>query len=119
MTRAKKYCILVGQPKAINSACRTSNIRVKQTWLRGDLHQLYLNQYLLNKYENIFDSVFSNSEIISKCILAEREIVDTMQKMAKAQNEFTKCFGKLVENQDKMTNALRSVTEKVVKLEKE
>lgn len=45
MTRAKKYCILVGQPKAINSACRTSNIRVKQTWLRGDLHQLYLNQF--------------------------------------------------------------------------
>jgi hypothetical protein len=77
------------------------------------------NQYLLNKYENIFDSVLSNSKIISKCILAEREIVDTMQKMAKTQNEFTKFFGKLVENQDKMTNALRSVTEKVVKLEKE
>ena len=45
LTRAKKYCILVGQPKAINSACRTSNIRVKQTWLRGDLHQLYLKQF--------------------------------------------------------------------------
>ena len=45
LTRAKKYCVLVGQPKAINSACRTSNIKVKQTWLRGDLHQLYLNQF--------------------------------------------------------------------------
>ena len=45
LTRAKKYCVLVGQPKAINSACRTSNIKVKQTWLRGDLHQLYLKQF--------------------------------------------------------------------------
>lgn len=45
ITRAKKYCVLVGQPKAINSACRTSNIKIKQTWLRGDLHQLYLDQF--------------------------------------------------------------------------
>lgn len=45
ITRAKKYCVLVGQPKAINSACRTSNIKVKQTWLRGDLQHLYLQQF--------------------------------------------------------------------------
>ena len=45
ITRAKKYCVLAGQPKAINAACRTSNIKIKQTWLRGDLHQLYLEQF--------------------------------------------------------------------------
>ncbi len=41
ITRAKKYCVLVGQPKAINTACRTSNIKLKQTWLRGELQVLY------------------------------------------------------------------------------
>ena len=45
ITRAKKYCVVVGQPKAINSACRTSNIKVKQTWLRGELKQLYLQRF--------------------------------------------------------------------------
>ena len=45
ITRAKKYCVLVGQPKAINSACRTSNIKVKQTWLRGELNHLYLKRF--------------------------------------------------------------------------
>jgi len=45
LTRAKKYCVLVGQPKAINSACRTSNIKIKQTWLRGELNQLYLQRF--------------------------------------------------------------------------
>ena len=42
LTRAKKYCILVGQPSAINTACRTSNIKIKQTWLRDELQKLYL-----------------------------------------------------------------------------
>ena len=42
ITRAKKYCVLVGQPSAINTACRTSNIKIKQTWLRDELQQLYL-----------------------------------------------------------------------------
>ena len=43
LTRAKKYCILVGQPSAINTACRTSNIKIKQTWLRDELQKLYLD----------------------------------------------------------------------------
>lgn len=45
ITRAKKYCVVVGQPKAINSACRTSNTKIKQTWLRGDLKDLYMKQF--------------------------------------------------------------------------
>ena len=45
ITRAKKYCVVVGQPRAINSACHTSNIRIKQTWLRGDLHKKYLDRF--------------------------------------------------------------------------
>ena len=44
ITRARKYCILVGQPKAINLATRVSNIKIKQTWLRDDLYTLYRNE---------------------------------------------------------------------------
>lgn len=44
LTRAKKYCVLVGQSSAINSACRTSNIKVKQTWLRGELQEMFMRE---------------------------------------------------------------------------
>lgn len=43
ITRAKKYCVLVGQPRAINSAIRSSNIKIKQTWLRKDLQDLFIS----------------------------------------------------------------------------
>ena len=46
ITRAKQYCILVGQPRAINTATRVSNIKVKQTWLKNDLEKLYQANYL-------------------------------------------------------------------------
>lgn len=46
LTRAKKYCILVGQPEAINLACRTSNIKVKQTWLKDDLYEAFLAEHV-------------------------------------------------------------------------
>lgn len=45
LTRARKYCVLVGQPDAINLATRTSNIKIKQTWLREDLNRLYKEEY--------------------------------------------------------------------------
>ncbi len=44
LTRSGKYCALIGQPKAINTACRTSNIKVKQTWLRGELNDLFVKE---------------------------------------------------------------------------
>lgn len=44
LTRAKKHCTLVGQPKAINQATRTSSIRQKQTWLLKDLSNLYMER---------------------------------------------------------------------------
>ncbi len=44
LTRAKKYCALVCEPKAANHAVRTSAIRQKQTWLNRDL----VTQYLLS-----------------------------------------------------------------------
>lgn len=37
ITRASKYCILVGQPKAINTAVGISRVKIKQTWLKEDL----------------------------------------------------------------------------------
>lgn len=45
ITRARKYCALIGQPKAINTATRISNIKVKKTWLKDDLYELYKKQY--------------------------------------------------------------------------
>ena len=42
LTRARKYCVLVGQPSAINMATRTSNIKVKQTWLKDELYKVVL-----------------------------------------------------------------------------
>ena len=42
LTRAKKYCALVCQPKAVNHAVRTSAIRQKQTWLNKDLADEYV-----------------------------------------------------------------------------
>ena len=41
ITRAQKYCTLIGQPAAINTATRTSDLRVKDTWLYEDLNTLY------------------------------------------------------------------------------
>lgn len=40
LTRAQKYCVVVAQPKALNLAAKTSNIRLKQTWLKDDLLDL-------------------------------------------------------------------------------
>ena len=44
ITRAKRFCSLVGQPKAINAACHNSNVKVKQTWLKGDLRDLAIER---------------------------------------------------------------------------
>lgn len=44
LTRARKYCVLVGQPDAINMATRTSDIKIKQTWLKDDLYQAFLQE---------------------------------------------------------------------------
>lgn len=41
LTRAQKFCALVGQPKAINLATRVSNVKVKNTWLKDELHECY------------------------------------------------------------------------------
>lgn len=41
LTRAKKYCILVGERKAIRHACRTSGIRDRNTFLCNMLKQFY------------------------------------------------------------------------------
>lgn len=48
LTRAKKYCICVTQPNIINQAIHTSKVKLKQTWLKADLH----NQYLLDIQES-------------------------------------------------------------------
>ena len=44
ITRAQKFCTLVGQPAAINTATRVSNGKVKETWLKGELKARYLEQ---------------------------------------------------------------------------
>ena len=44
ITRARKFCTLVTQPKALNTAVKISRVRLKQTWLKDDLFQLYLAQ---------------------------------------------------------------------------
>jgi len=44
ITRAQKYCALVAQPKALNMAVRTSSIKLKQTWLMGDLLDLKIEE---------------------------------------------------------------------------
>lgn len=41
LTRAQKFCALVGQPKAINLATRVSNVKVKNTWLKDELYARY------------------------------------------------------------------------------
>lgn len=43
ITRGRKWCTLIGQNKAINTCVRTSNIKTKQTWLKDELYQKYLN----------------------------------------------------------------------------
>ena len=40
ITRAQKFCILVGEPRALNMAVKTSSIKLKQTWLKDDLLKL-------------------------------------------------------------------------------
>ena len=48
ITRARKYCVLVGQPSAINLAVHNSDIRTKNTWLREELYkQLLIEQGVL------------------------------------------------------------------------
>ena len=49
LTRARKYCVLVGQPSAINMATRTSNIKVKQTWLKDELYKVVLEDAGIKK----------------------------------------------------------------------
>ena len=44
ITRASKYCIFVTQPKAVNAAVKISRVRIKQTWLKVDLNDLYQKQ---------------------------------------------------------------------------
>ena len=44
LTRARKYCTLIGQPSAINTATRISNIKIKKTWLKEDLYNLYMDE---------------------------------------------------------------------------
>ena len=44
LTRAQKYCTLVAQPKALNMAVKTSSIKLKQTWLMGDLLDLKVEE---------------------------------------------------------------------------
>ena len=45
VTRAREYCVLVGQPSAINQATRVSNIKVKQTWIKDSLYELYKKEH--------------------------------------------------------------------------
>ena len=44
LTRASKYCVLVTQPKAINQAVKISRVRIKQTWLKQDLYNFFLEE---------------------------------------------------------------------------
>lgn len=44
LTRASKYCVLVTQPKAINQAVKISRVRIKQTWLKQDLCNFFLEE---------------------------------------------------------------------------
>ena len=44
VTRATKFCTLVTQPKAINSAVKISHVRTKQTWLKEDLFEFYMEK---------------------------------------------------------------------------
>lgn len=44
ITRASKYCIFVTQPKAVNAAVKISRVRIKQTWLKVDLSEFYLEK---------------------------------------------------------------------------
>ena len=48
ITRAQKYCVLVGQPSAINTATRNSDRHIKNTWLLDDLHELYRAEHNLH-----------------------------------------------------------------------
>ena len=45
ITRAREYCALIGQPTAINQATRVSNIKVKQTWIKDALYELYKKEH--------------------------------------------------------------------------
>ena len=43
LTRARKHCTLVGQPLAINTAVRNSDVKIKQTWLKDELYHELLS----------------------------------------------------------------------------
>ena len=42
ITRAKKYCIVCTQSDILNKAVHTSHVRLKQTWLKDDLHEEFM-----------------------------------------------------------------------------
>lgn len=42
ITRAKRYCVVCTQPDAINKAVHMSRVRLKQTWLKDDLHNEFM-----------------------------------------------------------------------------
>lgn len=42
ITRAKKYCVVCAQPEALNSAVHMSRVKIKQTWLKDDLHAEFM-----------------------------------------------------------------------------
>ena len=42
ITRAKKYCVVCTQPDAINKAVHMSRVKLKQTWLKDDLHDEFM-----------------------------------------------------------------------------
>lgn len=45
LTRSRKDCVLVGQPAALNTATRTSSIKIKQTWLGDDLREAFMAEH--------------------------------------------------------------------------
>lgn len=42
ITRAKRYCVVCTQPDAINKAVHMSRVKLKQTWLKDDLHEQFM-----------------------------------------------------------------------------
>lgn len=42
ITRAKKYCVVCAQPDMLNKAVHTSHVKLKQTWLKDDLHEEFM-----------------------------------------------------------------------------
>lgn len=42
ITRAKKYCVVCAQSDMLNKAIHTSHVKLKQTWLKDDLHEEFM-----------------------------------------------------------------------------